>query len=905
MARADRVFMLIALCVVLAATLIGSAAYLGSHDDDIGETVPELSTAGRNSPSHVTRHQGSRRANPNENVSESTPAADSVDVVSAGSDSIAGTVLDHEGLPLEGVQVRSTMHFPIGRLNYGLIDEHETEVKTNREGRFLLKVPPQGVYRLEFHHRAFAPHREAMIEPGADLKVQLEIGAAIRGTVTSAATKKPLEGVKISVRQGSGDWKAQTTTDDEGAFVLYGLPVDGLFLTAELDNYLPLRNHIVRTRKGAFLDAPLSLETGKTIRGVVVDEQGRWIEGAVIKIGGRKTRGDDFGRFSRGGLESITHPVEVYAEGYLTLFQQVNLAGSRETAELEITLHRGGTLRMEVIDEKGRALPGIEVKAFQTWGGRSMWAGGNTRHVAVTDSDGRATITGISLQQWTHYTVRAWAEGWAPTFSERISLTEKEKEKDITLVMRPGGGITGRVMDESQRGLKGAKVILSFSDVHEWGQKKSRTSKAVLTDKKGNFTFHDLAARRYRLVAMAPGYATRYRGDLEVSGSGTTEGIELILASGDVIEGKVTSEEGAPIEGATVTFSSRNSWGRGMTDKEGHYKVTNLGVGPYTAQARASGYSTNEKREAFPEDGRIDFELSHDGYAWGQVIDKTTEKPVPRFTVSLQKPRRGRQNSWSTRKRLNVEDSEGRFKIFAADDTYRLQIESRGHIIYQKEGVTVHVNSVPQQLKVTLIPGGAIEGWVRDHNGEVVPHTSIFLRKFGGPAEEGFRRVGNTESDGYFFIQALETGSYEVAFMNKPRIPLTIQGPVTVFAGEIAMSNVTAARPGQVSIAAALADGKPSRSWCRIRVTSLNNRPLSLKRVWRNGAVNWESSFQRSEYLYLGRNTTIGGLPAGVYRLEATYRNFAPWEEEIEIRGGRTEELEINFKKKRREATSR
>ncbi|MFT7618679.1 MAG: hypothetical protein ACI97A_002326, partial [Planctomycetota bacterium] len=654
---------------------------------------------------------------------------------------------------------------------------------------------------------------------------------------------------------------------------------------------------------GEISKVEFELSAGRAIKGIVSDDKGTWIPHAQIKVGARTVAGDDFGRFRIGGLEKKSHHIQVHAPGFLTHSRKVGLAGSRMMADLKIELNRGGTLHISVMDEKGNSLPDVSLKVFQSWGSDDMWDTGNTRYAATTDENGRASISGLERQNWSQFRIRAAAKGWADTYSKEFKMKEKEKEKDFSLIMRSGGTISGEVTDETGTQVKGVKITLSPANVYEWSSNGQANSKSVLTDEKGAYSFGELSARKYRVSAMAQGFATQFKSNLEVVGSANKQGVDFLLKNGGIVKGAVKQEDETPIPNATIQIRSKKSWGRGKTDKDGNYEITNLGEGPYTATARADGFSFETKKKVFPIEDKIDFELRPDGYAWGEVRDKVTDKPVKTYRVELQKEQGRGGSSWRTFRAVHINDRAGKFKIFAPNGTYRLVIKSKGHTEYKKEAVAISVTAEPDEMQIKLTPGGAVEGWVKDNLGEGLAYTSVYVRKANSPEGTKFAQKGQTETDGYFFVDSLETGSYEFAFERRGTLPLTLRAPVGVFGGELTNLAITGGKRSSIVVTATTEDKKPV-NWTQVRIESLDGIPIEMKRRgWSNNGANYEFNFLKSTYINRNRIQNLGGLPPGNYRISAKYGAYIPFEEEFQLREGAELNFEIVFKKRKKKKT--
>jgi hypothetical protein len=179
--------------------------------------------------------------------------------------------------------------------------------------------------------------------------------------------------------------------------------------------------------------------------------------------------------------------------------------------------------------------------------------------------------------------------------------------------------VKGRVFyKDNAQPLKGTRVRIFTS---------SDEGVAALTNDRGEFRVDNLAAGKYYVtlqgkgVAMQSGFGMRlplpmtaipraedypeivpkHDAQFTVDGTNTVE-VEVRVARGGTISGKVLKANGAPVPSVGVSFISREGSGGGpytarfsaQTDKDGAYKIDNLPEGEYVVAA-----STQDKNRNF------------------------------------------------------------------------------------------------------------------------------------------------------------------------------------------------------------------------------------------------------------------------------------------------------------------
>ncbi len=189
------------------------------------------------------------------------------------------------------------------------------------------------------------------------------------------------------------------------------------------------------------------------IEGVVVDERGFGIAGAALFLfeteGSRlaeETRSDPRGRFA---FQQRPHFFDVYARppeesGRVGAWA---LSRSRSTPEVALVLRTGRVLTVRAVDERGRALPGAEVRAYDRRGEAVVSR-------AFTDRDGRSSLLAAAQ---THLAVFDPDTGLARW---RLDLGVPEEGGYHSVQIPEARSLSGRVRDRDGP-LEGIVVITS------------------------------------------------------------------------------------------------------------------------------------------------------------------------------------------------------------------------------------------------------------------------------------------------------------------------------------------------------------------------------------------------------------------------------------------------------------
>jgi len=153
--------------------------------------------------------------------------------------------------------------------------------------------------------------------------------------------------------------------------------------------------------------------------------------------------------------------------------------------------------------------------------------------------------------------------------------------------------VSGRVTLKGEPA-RGVAVLLQGQ-----GQGPSNAPRAK-TDEQGRFRFTSVAAGRYMIFALAPGYISPgddemgRRQTLNVAEGEKVENVEIEIKRGGVIAGRITDSQGRPVIEETVNLSKFDSNGKPQTywlytlnfemqrtDDRGAYRIFGLPEGRY------------------------------------------------------------------------------------------------------------------------------------------------------------------------------------------------------------------------------------------------------------------------------------------------------------------------------------
>ncbi len=329
----------------------------------------------------------------------------------------------------------------------------------------------------------------------------------------------------------------------------------------------------------------------------------------------------------------------------------------------KITLHKLGSVRGRVVDESGAGVPGATVVPTDL----SLDLSGAALRTVITlkpvttDADGFYQLDGVP--EFVPVSVRPEKEG--------LAYKGRAQPFGSTVVMIPGGSISGRVVDEHGKPVSGASVqaVASYSQP---GDKPGALinrgfiagSGKAATQADGSYTIRGLGTHRFDVSLVGPpDLVARTISKIDVKAGQTARVPDMVASAGTFISGRVLdADTGKPISNARVSVLGK-ARPRGIevqADSSGVYEARVL-PGNVTVRYRGGNpqylpdFGFGKGRLDVPAKGLkgADIRVKRAEVARGRVVDEAG-KPVARARVQLQAP--GVYQSCST-------DEHGAFEI--------------------------------------------------------------------------------------------------------------------------------------------------------------------------------------------------------------------------------------------------
>lgn len=524
-------------------------------------------------------------------------------------DVLSGRVVaDDGGAPIGGAVVVLSWcdadEFSCLDLEYSQRVEELGAATTDADGRFRFPVRRARLHRLAVRAAGFAPRSLMQCSGGAEVSVTLTQGVTLRGVVT--AQGKPLAGILLHIVERGGSELATTASVVEGSFECRELPRVVVFVQVRSAHHAEVWREVDLTAN-PLAEVEIDLEPGRIVTGRIVDAAtGRSIAKAEVSDAWtfpapRTATSDDAGQFTLAGVETRRAELHVRAPGYAADWQRP----PSDVAEpvVEFALRRGATVRGRLVDRQAKPVSGayVAVAADFHYVGRvhTDWRRGQM------SPGGRFEVSG--LRGVSQLMVRA------PGFGVLIYDLPRELAEasvldlgDITLA--PPAGLEGHVRDEAGARVPGASVTIlgtnadratAFADLgpavtlgaganpREVIHFRPTTRR---TARDGGFRFGALAAGSYEVSVDVPGCRTVRVGPVAVVDGEVAAGVEVVVARGRVIAGRVDLPAGIASEAVgkltlVACDLTSNDQRTARAAADGSFRITGLVDGRYALSA--------------------------------------------------------------------------------------------------------------------------------------------------------------------------------------------------------------------------------------------------------------------------------------------------------------------------------
>lgn len=496
--------------------------------------------------------------------------------------------LKETGSPVEGATVRAT-----GWSNGG---QRVALATTDAEGRYVIDTLLEGtINSLAVEKDDFVQFQEQgqqwqQIPINRDDRIErdlvMEKAARLSGTVFGPDGPVAQASVVVmSFRNNNWDNKS-TTTDAKGHFEFKGVqPGQGMLQVGKpglyqkdfpqnawmaLQSGNPPEQYTVEIPAEGKATKDIRLVAGTAISGYVRMADGSSAEGVRVTAGGVNATAGADGRFEVAGVTpgQQVH-VAAFHEGYAGEPKLVQVKEDEPNTDLELTLHKAGTVTGTVRSARSAELADayVQIQPVADNNNRndywmiqqmqSQWA--NTQRVPVRE-DGTYEIPMPYAAG--KFQIRAVALGHQDGLSDPVDVVPGQEQYLVDVSLDEGVTLRGRVLlKNTAQGVAGAQVQLRangngqggrFNGFMPWGWNGNGQTIAAVSGSDGTFEIPNQAPGNYAITATAEGH---------VAGNQTfklPEGndVDVFIEEALEITGFVQLADGTPVEGCRVTAQS-------------------------------------------------------------------------------------------------------------------------------------------------------------------------------------------------------------------------------------------------------------------------------------------------------------------------------------------------------------
>ncbi len=483
-----------------------------------------------------------------------------VEVVLGEEKRISGKVQNPEGSPVAGAAVR-VKDTASRQMYYMGPDAEPVVATTDAAGAFTLRGLGKGTFQVSVRAAGYSEASENAEGGRDDLVVTLKPGLSIEGVVVDETTGAPVAGISIFANPKTppaGGMRMSLTANSgkDGTFALRDLAPGAYNLTVAAGWNEPSNDYaqkVVNDLEAGAKDVRVALVKGLAISGKVSDEAGKPVGGMYVQAVGKDANGNpDWakqrgmqvqanGTFRLGGL-----PPGVYDLTFNSSFGPGGGGGVAPTSvkavaagteDLAVTVKHGQPISGRVVDEKGNA-PGqqgnILVVPTDAKQGSNETTWGNFQ------ADGVFTTQPLEPGRSYDLTVQR-VQGFIGGTAKAVAAGTK----DVAIVLRKGGSISGRVVDESGKPVGKGVPVTAMADGATPGEPGSGSG--AMTGDGGEFNLEGLGDRRFRLTTGGNQSDWRPNPSTESWEPGAT-GVVLKAAAGVTFTGRLLDARGNAVK---------------------------------------------------------------------------------------------------------------------------------------------------------------------------------------------------------------------------------------------------------------------------------------------------------------------------------------------------------------------
>lgn len=549
------------------------------------------------------------------------------------------------------------------------------------------------------------------------------------------------------MRREYGEIAARGKSDSSGKYEIFVEKTSGYLILSKAKGYAATQNFVFgdRLNRGSEIELNIRMGIGVSISGIVKDESGKGIEGALVspffsRQNEREREGDDRGGPGREGMRR---------------------------------------------NERGAGAPGFGNIGFGNFMGdnRERGRGGFFANMippdflaVSTNEKGEFVIVGLTEGI---YSIAVKKDGYSPVVKDDIPAPSKGNE----FILKKGDGciIAGSVyLAMSGEPVEGATIkVRSYPFTMKTIEARS--------NKDGAFKIAGLIPGVFEISAEKGAQRSMPHPSIDLSENISKLDVVLRLFDGYTIEGKVFEQDGIKvIPNVTVTAREgfREEGKTAVTDENGFYSISGIFASSIFLNAALEGYfqMTNDNgpggfmQVRMPADKAllkdVDITMIRGVKISGSVVSAYEDSPIAGAEVQFNTDSTGGFQAF--RRQRVMTNVEGKFSGYVMSNSRVVLVASHKDYADSSSNPLTATDEDINDVVLKLGKGGTVKGIVITPDGEPVNGAVVFgsaqgatVSGGGGFGGRGGSRMGeqrvNTGADGKFTMEKVPAGSFSLS----------------------------------------------------------------------------------------------------------------------------------------------
>lgn len=547
-------------------------------------------------------------------------------------------VVDGAGAPVEGAQIGFARVEGEGRRFFSQSSSGDDENVTDAAGGYKLAVRQGSRYEVTAGKHPFLSAQatldltEGKSKPGTELRLVLEEGCEISGTVVKAKDGSPMAGVKVHIHPESGfmgvssdhgrDSESRRVVGGDGRFRLEGAPpgIVSVVVTKDGDSSARLATKQVHVVRGQVADVRIEIGEMGSVKGIVRAPDGKGLASARIMLYQPKSPGSHLNVESdKNGEFEIN---DVPAGNYIAMCFKTSGDddGARRPKMTSVKVEGGKTVTVELGKKEADAsLPAVtgtvEKNGVPFDGGQitlspfrseqkedmqsAMLAVSGVKQAGIEEG-GRFVLDGVEPGKYV-YTVMPGKKGDESDRDESMTmfngLTEIEGGCTNIRINLTGSTLRGTVSGGGSESSDRTFVMLLPAEGAPMA--RQQLARWCRTDDKGGFTLECVKPGKYELQVRGSSGGAMHQRELVIQKP--VHDVDIVVEPGFGLTGKITNSTGGGVVGTMIMLVSPDSAmpvGFAMAEKDGAYSIEQgIPAGEYEIYVYKEGYAVESAKQ--------------------------------------------------------------------------------------------------------------------------------------------------------------------------------------------------------------------------------------------------------------------------------------------------------------------